>query len=251
MRPVRSWKSTCYIGDWSPLLKIRIRGPESKAFLEYLSTNHWPNFKPFQAKHAILCQDNGTIMGEGVVMMLRNDDFIFTSVPGVTWALHQFHRGSRKFNATIDIVTDEWYLFQVQGPKSVEVMEAATQSSVTDLKFMHSKDMSINGSKFWCLRQGVSGERGFELWGPADEGQAVYKAIMASGAKYGIRQLGGRAKPVNHKMISLCIIDKKYSLPGTEVTVKWGQAGGLQKLIRAIVEPAPYKEDQRKKSLKV
>lgn len=25
-----SWKTTCYIGDWSPLLKIRVRGRESR-----------------------------------------------------------------------------------------------------------------------------------------------------------------------------------------------------------------------------
>lgn len=193
-----SWKSTCYIGDWSPLLKMRVRGPDAKAFFEYLSTNHWPNFKQYQAKHAVFCRDDGKVMGEGVVMMLGHDDFIFTSVPGVTWALYQFHRGSRKFDVTVDNVSSEWYLFQVQGPKSLDVMEAATGSSITDLKFMNAKEMSINGSKLLCLRQGVSGERGFELWGPAEEAQTVYKAIMASGTKFGIRQLGGRAKTVNH-----------------------------------------------------
>ncbi|KAF4465112.1 glycine cleavage system T [Fusarium albosuccineum] len=397
-----SWKSTCYIGDWSPLLKIRVRGPDSKMFFEYLSTNYWPNFKPGQAKHAIFCRDNGTVMGEGVVMMLADDDFIFTSVPGVTWALYQFHRGSRRFNATVDIVTDEWYLFQVQGPKSVEVMEAATGSSVTDLKFMHAKIMTINGSKFWCLRQGVSGERGFELWGPADQGQMVYKAITASGAstsrilfeiealtkqvegafptpgldflpavhgvdpelrryhhylqeagltavsflhmgatgnyssqpsahhrtpfdlgwgwlvnfdhdfigkealeavaidppnalvalewnsedvtdvyaslfrdetfeymelpRNGCNSVAGHSVYVNgclvgcavsgcysywfKRMISLSVIGKRYSLPGTEVIIGWGQSSGPQKSIRAIVKPAPYKEDQRKKPLK-
>ncbi|KAG5817472.1 hypothetical protein H9Q74_010545 [Fusarium xylarioides] len=333
-----SWKKTCYIGDWSPLLKMRVRGTDSKAFFEYLSTNHWPNFQPNQAKHAIFCRDNGTIIGEGVVMMLNHDDFILTSVPGVTWAAYQFHHGNRKFNATVDIVSNDWYLFQVQGPSSVAVMEAATKSSITDLKFMHSRKMSIDGHSFLCLRAGVSGERGFELWGPAEEAHAVYRAILSYGSEFGIRQLGYRAKTVNHlssicasphhdfigketlrkiasdppnalvtlewdskdvtdvyasffcnetldfmemprewggvrgsgvydddrvigcavsrcysywfkKMISLCIIEVKYSTPGTKVMVKWGNNGSLQKMIRAVVKPAPYKEDQRKKPL--
>ncbi|KAF5975360.1 FAD dependent oxidoreductase [Fusarium bulbicola] len=348
-----SWKKTCHIGDWSPLLKIRVRGPDSKAFFEYLSTNHWPKFQPNQAKHAIFCRDNGTIIGEGVLMMLGHDDFIFTSVPGVTWA--------------------------VQGPSSVAVMEAATKSSITDLKFMHSRKISIDGHSFLCLRGGVSGEQGFELWGPAEEAHAVYRAILSHGSEFGIRQLGYRAKAVNHvegafltpwldflpsfqgddldlveyrrshpsahhrtpfdlvwgwlvnfdhdfigketlkeiasdppnalvtlewnsqdvtdvyaslfcnetldfvemprdrggvegsgvydggrligcavsryysywfkKMISLCIIEVKYSTPGTEVMVKWGDNGSPQKMIRAVVRPAPYKEDQRKKPL--
>ncbi|KAI0899277.1 glycine cleavage T protein [Annulohypoxylon nitens] len=395
-----SWKATCYIGDWSPLLKIRVKGPEAKAFFEYLSTNHWPNFSPLQAKQAIFCRDDGKIMGEGVVMMLGEDDFIFTSVPGVVWALYQFHQGSRKSNATIEVVSDKWYLFQVQGPNSVELMDEVTKDTTRDLKFMHAKELSIDGHKFLCLRQGVSGEKGFELWGSAEDGQAVYSAIVKCGEKYGIRQLGGRAKPVNHvegafptpaldflpavhgdeeilasyrkfaldsglgvesfmyfqaagshgsdptahhrtpfdlgwgwlvnldhdfigkdalrriandppnklvsmewndedvadtyaslfrresyeymempreagstlkgssvyvddnlvgcavsrcysywfkKMISLGIVKTQYAIPGTEVVVKWGAEGSPQKMIRAIVKPAPYKEDQRKK----
>ncbi|KAI1453179.1 glycine cleavage T protein [Annulohypoxylon moriforme] len=397
-----SWKSTCYIGDWSPLLKIRVKGPEAKAFFEYLSTNHWPNFKPLQAKHAIFCRNNGMIMGEGVVMMLGEEDFIFSSVPGVVWAIYQFHCRTRKFNATLEVVSDKWYLFQVQGPKSVELMDEITGDTTRDLKFMHAKEMSIDNHKFICLRQGVSGERGFELWGPAEDGQAVYGAIANLGKKYGIRQLGGRAKPVNHvegafptpaldflpaaygdneelipyrkyvldsglgvpsfmffqaagsygsnpivhhrtpfdlgwgwlvnfdhdfigkdalrriadnppnklvslewnsedvvdtyaslfsdepyeymelpreaggtvkgssvcvgdhlvgcavsrcysywfkKMISLGIVKQEYANPGTEVVIRWGNEGSPQKLIRAIVKRAPYKEDQRKKPL--
>ncbi|KAI1095557.1 glycine cleavage T protein [Rostrohypoxylon terebratum] len=374
-----SWKATCYIGDWSPLLKIRVRGPEAKAFFEYLSTNHWPNFPPLQAKQAIFCRDDGKIMGEGVVMMLGEDDFIFTSVPGVVWALYQFHHGTRKFNATVEVVSDKWYLFQVQGPKSVVLMDEVTGDTTRDLKFMHAKELSIGSHKFLYLRQGVSGERGFELWGPAEDGQAVYSAIVKCGEKHGIRQLGGRAKPVNHvegafptpaldflpavhgdneaagshgsdptahhrtpfdlgwgwlvnfdhdfigkdalrriaddppnklvslewndedvvdtyaslfretpyeymempreaggtlkgssvyvgndlvgcavsrcysywfkKMISLGIVEREYAVPGTEVVVKWGAEGAPQKMIRAIVKPAPYKEDQRKKPL--
>ncbi|KAF5696064.1 glycine cleavage t (aminomethyl transferase) [Fusarium globosum] len=262
-------------------------------------------------------------------------------------------------------------------------MEAATKSSIADLKFMHSRKMSIDGHNFPCLRAGVSGERGFELWGPAEEAHAVYRAILSYGSEFGIRQLGYRAKTVNHveeafptpwldflpsfhrneldmvecrhflrtsglvspgvlhigvsgnysshpsahhrtlidlgwgwfvnfdhdfignetlkkiaseppnalvtlewnskdvtdvyaslfcndaglygnaarvgrrerkcywfkKMISLCIIEVKYSTPGTEVVVKWRNDGSPQKMIRAVVKPAPYKEDQRKKPL--
>ncbi|XDG05701.1 hypothetical protein ABKA04_005316 [Annulohypoxylon sp. FPYF3050] len=365
-----SWKATCYIGDWSPLLKIRVRGPEAKAFFEYLSTNHWPNFSPLQAKQAIFCRDDGKIMGEGVVMMLGEDDFIFTSVPGVVWALYQFHQGSRKFNATIEVVSDKWYLFQVQGPKSIMLMtELTTDRTIRDLKFMHAKETSIwKSHEFLCLRSGVSGEAGFELWGPAETGQAVYSAIVKCGKKHGIRQLGSRAKPVNHaegafptpaldflpavhgddevlasyrkfaldsglavesfmffqaagshgsdptahhrtpfdlgwgwlvnfdhdfigkdalrriaddppnKLVSLEWNDEDVAdtyaslfrkesyeymempreaggaLKGSsvyvdgEVVVKWGAEGSPQKMIRAIVKPAPYKEDQRKKA---
>ncbi|KAF5645094.1 glycine cleavage system T [Fusarium sp. NRRL 52700] len=75
------WKKTCYIGDWFPLLDL--------------------GFLPNQAKYAIFCRDNGAIIGEGVLMMLDRDNFA-----GVTLADYQFHHGNRKFNARVDIVSN-------------------------------------------------------------------------------------------------------------------------------------------------
>jgi glycine cleavage system aminomethyltransferase T len=39
-------------------------------------------------------------------------------------------------------------LFQIQGPKRIEVMEAATGNSVKDLKFVNAKEMFINALNF-------------------------------------------------------------------------------------------------------
>lgn len=45
------------------------------------------------------------------------------------------------------------------------------------------------------------------------------------------------------EMLSLCVIDLEYAVPGTEVTVIWGSPGGPQKEIRATVARVPYKKD--------
>lgn len=48
------------------------------------------------------------------------------------------------------------------------------------------------------------------------------------------------------QMISLCVIDKHLTQPGTEVIVVWGERGGPQKHIRATVAKLPFKEDKRR-----
>lgn len=45
--------------------------------------------------------------------------------------------------------------------------------------------------------------------------------------------------------ISHGVIDLAYAEPGTEVTVVWGEPGHRQKTVRAIVAPAPFKQDNR------
>jgi vanillate/3-O-methylgallate O-demethylase len=48
------------------------------------------------------------------------------------------------------------------------------------------------------------------------------------------------------QMISLCVIDRHLTEPGTEVKVVWGDRGGPQREIRATVAKLPFKEDKRR-----
>jgi glycine cleavage system aminomethyltransferase T len=130
--------------------------------------------------------------------MLDREDILFSSGPGLAWALYQSKFGRKKFNVQLDVVSDDWYLFQVQGPKSIQLLDEMADTTVRDIASMNSKEISLSGHKALCLRQGVSGEHGFELWGPASEGPSLYNAIATFGQNFGIRRLGGRTKSVNH-----------------------------------------------------
>jgi vanillate/3-O-methylgallate O-demethylase len=50
-----SWKETVYIGDWSPLEKFRVKGPEALKFFSSIAVNSFAKFDVGQAKHIILC----------------------------------------------------------------------------------------------------------------------------------------------------------------------------------------------------
>ena len=51
------------------------------------------------------------------------------------------------------------------------------------------------------------------------------------------------------KMLSLATINVDHADIGTEVEVLWGAPGQRQKAIRAVVCPAPYKEDRSRGQL--
>ena len=191
-----SWKRTCFIGDWSPLMKMQVEGPDALAFFSFISVNSFAKVPIGQAKHVIFCNKRGKIMGEGVLMRQAEERFVLTSGPGVAWAFYQFHKGS--WNATAVNVTENHFIFQVQGPNALQVMEKVTGESLRDIGFMRFRPSSIGNISFDMLRQGMSGEIGFELHGSADQGIEVYNAILEAGQEFGIRRLGGRAKMVNH-----------------------------------------------------
>jgi glycine cleavage system aminomethyltransferase T len=191
-----SWKDTLYIGDWSPLGKMRVKGRDALKFFSSISVNSFARFDVGQAKHVIFCNRAGKIMGEGVLMKLAEEDYLFTSGPGVAWADYQFRKG--RYDAEAAQIGDRQFILQLQGPNSLFVMERATGESLRDIGFMRFRPTQIGNKAFTALRQGMAGEVGYELHGPIEHAREIFNALMEVGRDFGIRRLGGRTKMVNH-----------------------------------------------------
>jgi vanillate/3-O-methylgallate O-demethylase len=191
-----SWKDALYIGDWSPLAKMRVTGRDALTFFSHIAVNSFARFDVGQAKHIILCNAAGKIMGEGVLMRRAEEDFLFTSGPGVAWADYQFGKGN--YDAAATQVGNRQFILQLQGPNALFVLEQATGESLRDIAFMRFRDTQICGVTFMALRQGMAGEIGYELHGPIEHAHAIFNALMQCGRDFGIRRLGGRTKMVNH-----------------------------------------------------
>jgi glycine cleavage system aminomethyltransferase T len=191
-----SWKDALYIGDWSPLAKMRVTGRDALKFFSTIAVNSFAKFDAGQAKHIILCNSSGKIMGEGVLMKLAEADYLFTSGPGVAWADFQFRKGH--YDAEASQIGPRQFILQVQGPNSLFVMEKATGESLRDIGFMRFRDTEIGNVRCTTLRQGMAGEIGYELHGPIQHAQEIFNSLLEHGRDYGIRRLGGRTKMVNH-----------------------------------------------------
>lgn len=77
-------------------------------------------------------------------------------------------------------------------------MERVVGESLRDLKFMRFRTVTIAGHEVIALRQGMTGELGFELQVAREHGAEVYNAILEVGQEYDIKQMGGRVGMVNH-----------------------------------------------------
>ncbi len=191
-----SWKNTAYVGDWSALSnKIIVKGPDAIRFFQDMSVNSFEKFAIGQAKHCIQCAPDGKIMCEGVLMRLAEDEVKFTSGP-IFWAEYQFEKGN--YDATFTQRGTQDFIIQVQGPNALHILERASGERHRDYGFMRLRKTHIAGAEVWSLRQGMSGEIGFELHGDGEHALAVHQALLDAGAEFGVRRLGGRTKMVNH-----------------------------------------------------
>ncbi|PUB32311.1 glycine cleavage system aminomethyltransferase T [Promicromonospora sp. AC04] len=204
----------CYIGDWSPLNKVRVSGPQALAFLSWLGMNNLSKFELGQVKHSVQLDANGLVASEGILCRLGVEEFLYTagSADWLRWQL-----GTGGWDAVAVDVSPDTFIFGVQGPTSLAVLELAIGESLRDLRFNRSVVVDLCGMSVRVLRTGISGELGYELHGPSAVGSAVWSLLLEAGAGHGIRQLGYRSQSVQHIESGIATNGLDY-LPSSIVT---------------------------------
>jgi len=190
-----AWKTGCYLnGNLNPSPTFRIQGRDALKFLSDTCVNSFATMPIGGGKHGIMCMENGLLMMDGVVIRSSEDEFItYWMAPYIAYAL-----AKGKYDAVGEDLTGKVFLFQLAGPRSLEILERATGQNFHDVKFMKSQKGSIGGMDFNVLRMGMAGTLAYELHGRVEHAKSVYRALMDAGADMGIRRLGQRAYMMNH-----------------------------------------------------
>jgi vanillate/3-O-methylgallate O-demethylase len=189
-----SWKESCYIGDWSFLWQHWFRGPDVLELFSRYSVNDYSRFEIGQSKHVIHTNKDGKVIHEGIFTRFGEEEFMLHGRGGF-WMTFQAERSG----LDVSVERDDWFIYQVSGPLSVKLLQKLDPSETyLGTKYMWVAPITIAGHTVHALRQGMSGEVGFELQGPAEIGQEIYDAVVEAGQEFGIRRMGGRVSLINH-----------------------------------------------------
>lgn len=190
-----AWKDGAYLhGNLNPSPTFRVRGPDALKFLSDTCVNGFGKFPIGSGKHAIMANEAGQVMSDGVLVRTGEDDFItYWMAPYMGYVLQ---KGG--YDAVGEDLTGKVFLFQLAGPRSLEILERATGQDFHDVKFMRTQSGSIDGRPFNVLRMGMAGTLAYELHGAVDDAHFIYNALMKAGEPFGIRRLGLRAYCMNH-----------------------------------------------------
>jgi len=194
MDETRAAKTSAHLGDWSFLWQHRIQGPDALRLISEHTVNSTARFPVGSSKHAIHTDGLGRVIHEGVLTRFGEEEFVVHGRGGF-WLRHRLEAGG--YDARI--VAEDSFNFQVNGPAAPRILhDLDPRDGLLEAGWMHVVPIEVAGHSIHALRQGMSGEPGFELQGPAELGPEVRAAVLAAGERYGIRQMGGRIAPINH-----------------------------------------------------
>ena len=186
-----------------------ISGADAATFLNRTCVNKdFSAMKPGMSKHAVICNDKGQMLIDGVIMRRENDYRTYWMAPQIQYFLE-----TSGLDVKGEYCYDE-YFFQIDGPKSLEILEEACQCDLHDIKFARNRKVKICGTDMLVHRLGMSGALAYEVHGEAKDAEIAYKKLRETVEKFGGVPLGLRAYPmVNHTPGGFPNLRQHYDFP--------------------------------------
>ena len=200
------------MGDMSVIPKTEVRGPDAQACVDYLITRDASKIGVGNAWYTTWCNDDGKVVSDGIVFRFEPERFLFAGDRSASF----FRQHADRFDVEIEDVSDGYGILALQGPLSREVLDAATGEDWSDLRFSRLRSTEIGGTRVDVVRQGFTGELGFELWVDRPAGHAVWEAVAASGADLGVQPVGEYAIDIARVEAGLILISADYTGAGPD-----------------------------------
>lgn len=168
-----------------PEKPVEISGPDALPFLEKVFARTISKLKEGRGLYTIACTPKGGVFMDGVLFKLAPDRYWYVQADGAmeTWLVA--HSGGYD----ITISDPKSRVIQIQGPASLDVMQAASAGQIDDnMRYFQSGFFDLGGQELYVSRTGFTGELGFEIYcsGDATDHGALWDHLMASGEPFGM-----------------------------------------------------------------
>jgi aminomethyltransferase len=194
--------------DVTPLYKYLVSGPDSMRLVDRIITRDATKLQVDQVYYTCWCDEDGRVIDDGTVTRLDPTTYRWTAAdPSLRW----FRQNAGGLDAQVEEVTEVVGALALQGPRSRDVLEAATGESFTDLRYFRRRPSRIGPIEMDVTRTGYTGDLGYELWVDADQAVSLWDAVMGAGAPFGIRPAGMLALDVARIEAGLILIEVDFN----------------------------------------
>ena len=196
------------IWDTSALTKIHVRGKDALAAVDYLVTRDMSRIPVGKAAYCPMLKNDGHFCDDGYIYHLAEDHFLVVSSIGPSLEMLQEYASGRNLSIERD---EDLHVITVQGPMSLELLEAHTSENLRELVFCHHVYTNLCGKELIVSRTGYSGERGYEIFLRSDEAVEVWDEILEHGRPHGLM-------PVSFDGLEMVHIESGLMAYGAEAT---------------------------------
>lgn len=188
--------------DGSSLGKFRLHGPDALKALQRVYAGDMSRIPPGRIKYSAMCNEDGCLIDDGVVVKRGENDYYFTSSSaraGSTVEWFRFHTRYEHWDYHLVNLTDAFGVVNISGPHARMVLEKVTTFDVSNASFpfgAYREFLLEDRIPVRAMRLGFVGELSYELHVPASYMETVWRLVEDAGRGLGMRNFGLEAQNV-------------------------------------------------------
>jgi sarcosine oxidase, subunit alpha len=200
-REVAAVRNAAGLIDVSTLGKIEVMGRDAGELLDRLYMNRLSNLAPGRTRYAVMLDEAGTVIDDGVAMRLADGRFYITTTTGNSAAIYremQRRMAEWRLDCTLHNVTGHMAAMNLAGPRARDILAQCTGMALGEAEFPYLalREGSVAGATARLARVGFVGELGYEIHVPFAQATAVWSSLMKAGAAVGIQPFGVEAQRI-------------------------------------------------------
>jgi aminomethyltransferase len=182
--------------------QIQVKGPDAEAFVDFVITRDATKIEPMRARYVILCNEEGGVLNDPVLLRLSEDEFWFSLADTDLMLWLQGVNVGKGFD--VDIAEIDVSPVQIQGPKSIDLMIDLLGPDVADVPSYGLIAGEIAGHDVIVSQTGFSGEKGYEIYlrDATLHAEDLWNAVLEAGKAHQLAVIA----PAHHRRIAAGIL---------------------------------------------
>jgi aminomethyltransferase len=170
--------------------RIEIAGKGAESLIQSLFTRNVTTLTEGSAKYGLLCNKQGFILDNVLLFKLPPTQpgkrFLITTNAVSTDKVLAWLMSHAGKDTQVSDLSEGLAQFALQGPKAELILEATAGEHFKKIKQKQARTITLAGLPVIVSRTGLTGERGYELFLPADHAVNLWNAILEAGKSGGL-----------------------------------------------------------------
>jgi len=187
----RAVRTAAGLFDVSHMGEIELEGPDALALLQGLTSNDVARLSVGRVQYNVLLNEAGGIVDDLLVYRTGETAYLLVVNAANIEKDERFLRAHQgRFHVNIENRSADWAQLALQGPLAAEILQPLSPLDLSQIRTYAFARGVVAGVPSIVSRTGYTGEDGFELYAPAQEGVRLWRALLEAGSSRGLRPCG-------------------------------------------------------------
>jgi aminomethyltransferase len=192
--------------DVSHMGEFLLTGPNALALIQKVTTNDASTLTIGRAQYSCLPNGKGGIVDDLIVYRMKEEQYLLVVNASNIEKDWNWISSHNNLGVEMKNLSDDYSLLAIQGPKSVEAMQALTSVNLSEINYYHFEVGDFAGIEHVIISAtGYTGSGGFEIYCKNSEAEQVWNRVFEAGAAFGIKPIGLAARDTLRLEMGFCL----------------------------------------------